>query len=144
MWWACYSIGLVGAMNNTNTALAQPNCSDSLGGGQALINANFGFLILAVVVFLATVANPLLHDCCRARGQQVNFRKRSSHKMIFSIAFVVWLVWMAVSWWLYYLAASTNVLAAEEFSWSFGSTYALIMVLVPIVSIIQALLGLSR
>ncbi|GAA5923225.1 hypothetical protein JCM1841_005937 [Sporobolomyces salmonicolor] len=49
-----------------------------------------------------------------------------SPKLIFGVSFVVWVVWMLASFTLYFSAGNANLLAAAEFSWSFGAMFSVL------------------
>ena len=83
LWAACFWLGIVvsvsvqlicanvysprgraqgGLTGSTQVSLAQPNCTAGLGGAKLLLYTDLGLMLLAVVVFVASVINPLVSD----------------------------------------------------------------------------------
>ncbi|BGP15916.1 hypothetical protein JCM10213v2_003908 [Rhodosporidiobolus nylandii] len=141
LWGAALYLGVLGgATGSTRVALAQPNCTEGLGSAATLIlYADIGFMILAVVVFVATILNHLMNDVANALNREVTTEYNGSTRLVFGVSFLVWLIWMGASFSIYFMAAQRNLLAAGEFSWSFGSTFSALMLIVPIYSVLKAL-----
>lgn len=45
-----------------------------------------------------------------------------SPRLVFGVSFLVWSVWMFVSFSLYFAAGNHNLLSSLEFSWTFGTS----------------------
>ncbi|GAA5849417.1 hypothetical protein JCM8547_000440 [Rhodosporidiobolus lusitaniae] len=146
LWGASLYLGILGALSGTSkVALAQPNCLDGLGNSAVyMLYANIGFMILAIVVFIATILNHLMHDVANALQREVTTEYSGSTRLVFGVSFIVWLVWMVTSFGIYYMAGNANLLAASEFSWSFGSTFSALMLIVPIYSVIKGLIAYGK
>lgn len=90
-----------------------------------------------------------MHDVADALQRDVVTEYSGSPKLVFGVSFLLWvrsfsssspgrsrdeeltrsstrsqLLWMVVSFSIYFMAAGQNLLAAGEFSWSFGSTFS--------------------
>lgn len=143
LWALCFYLGLWGVNTDgtgTYVTLSQPNCTEELGGtAQFLLYCNLALLLLAVVVFIATIINPLVTDVADALNRESLISCTSNQQIVFGAAFAVWILWMIMSFYVYISAADTILLAGSEFSWSFGSTFSALMVLVPISNVIQAM-----
>ncbi|GAA5848522.1 hypothetical protein JCM9279_006590 [Rhodotorula babjevae] len=140
IWGTALFLGVLGgATGTTRATLAQPNCTEGLGSAAALIlYADIGFMMLGVAIFIATIINHLMRDVADALQRDVVTTYSGSPRLVFGVSFLVWLVWMVVSFSVYFLAASRNVLAAGEFSWSFGQVFSALMITLPVYSIIKA------
>ncbi|KPV75263.1 uncharacterized protein RHOBADRAFT_53260 [Rhodotorula graminis WP1] len=106
--------------------------------GAALFLGDIGFMMLGVAIFIATVINHLMRDVADALHRDVITTYSGSPRLVFGVSFLIWLVWMVVSFSVYFLAANQNVLAAGEFSWSFGQTFSALMITLPVYSIVKA------
>ncbi|GAA5912279.1 hypothetical protein JCM8208_001321 [Rhodotorula glutinis] len=140
IWGAALFLGVLGgATGATRVTLAQPNCTEGLGSAAALIlYADIGFMMLGVAIFIATVINHLMRDVADALQRDVLTTYTGSPRLVFGVSFLIWLVWMVVSFSVYFLAANQNVLAAGEFSWSFGQVFSALMITLPVYSIVKA------
>ncbi|GAA6027498.1 hypothetical protein JCM8097_007891 [Rhodosporidiobolus ruineniae] len=141
LWGTSLYLGVLGgASGSTRVALSQPNCTARLGNAALyILYADIGFFILAIVVFIATIMNHLMHDVAKAIGRETTVEYGGSTKLVFGVSFIVWLVWMLSSFTIYFMAGNANLLASAEFSWSFGSTFSALMLIMPIYSVIKAL-----
>ncbi|GAA5970843.1 hypothetical protein JCM11641_004476 [Rhodosporidiobolus odoratus] len=141
LWGSALYLGVLGGANgSTRVALSQPNCTEGLGSAAILIlYADVGFMILAIVIFIATIINHLMNDVARALNREVTATYNGSTRLVFGVSFIVWLVWMGTSFTIYFMAGQANLLAAGEFSWSFGSTFSALMLIVPVYSVLKAL-----
>ncbi|BGP47800.1 hypothetical protein JCM10450v2_003665 [Rhodotorula kratochvilovae] len=139
IWMAALYLGVLGGVTGaTKVALSQPNCTEGLGQAAALIlYADIGFMMLGIVLFIATIINHLA-NVAGALNRDVITEYNGSPKLVFGVSFLIWLVWMVVSFSIYFIAANHNLLAAGEFSWSFGSTFSALMIIIPVYSIIKA------
>ncbi|KAM0751363.1 hypothetical protein T439DRAFT_380344 [Meredithblackwellia eburnea MCA 4105] len=131
LWLACFILGIWGINpktgEGTSINLAQPNCTKELGESALfLFYCDFALVVLAAVVFLATIINPLLRDCAKWFGRESILSCTSNSKIVFGASFAVWvcILWMIMSFTAYFSAANTVLLAGSEFSWSFGSTFS--------------------
>ncbi|GAA5859879.1 hypothetical protein JCM1840_001778 [Sporobolomyces johnsonii] len=136
LWGSALFLGVLGgATGSTRVALTQPNCTSGLGSVASLIlYTDIGFSLLAIVVFIATILNHLVKDVANALDRDSIMEYNGSPRLVFGVSFVVWVVWMLASFSLYFSAGNANLLAAAEFSWSFGT-----MISVPVYSVISAL-----
>ncbi|GJN89065.1 hypothetical protein Rhopal_002039-T1 [Rhodotorula paludigena] len=150
IWGLALYLGVLGgATGSTAVSLAQPNCTAGLGGaaslmvyavGRALRRGRFrltvralqniGFMILA-----------LSRDVAAQLDREVTIESNGSPKLVFGVALIVWVIWMGVSFYGYFLAANANLLAAGEFSWSFSTTFSVLMLIIPCYSIIKVICG---
>ncbi|GAA5997768.1 uncharacterized protein JCM10292_006800 [Rhodotorula paludigena] len=143
IWGLALYLGVLGgATGSTAVSLAQPNCTAGLGGAASLmVYANIGFMILALVVLAATVFMHCSRDVAAQLDREVTIESNSSPKLVFGVALTVWVIWMGVSFYGYFLAANANLLAAGEFSWSFSTTFSVLMLIIPCYSIIKVICG---
>lgn len=65
-----------------------------------------------------------MHDVAGALNRQVELEYSGSPKLVFGVAFTIWLLWFGVSFSLYFAAGNANLLSAGEFSWGFGSVFS--------------------
>ncbi|GAA6061229.1 hypothetical protein JCM10212_002688 [Sporobolomyces blumeae] len=147
LWGTTLMLGVLGgATNSSRVSLAQPNCTAGLGSAASLIiYTDIGFMMLGVVVFIATILNHLASQGCRdnVRLSPWQFNRESllqyngSPRLVFGASFTVWIVWMIASFTVYFQAANSNLLAAGEFGWSFGTTFSILMNTLPIYSILK-------
>ncbi|BGO99455.1 hypothetical protein NBRC10513v2_003552 [Rhodotorula toruloides] len=144
LWGFVLYLGVLGgATGSTRIALSQPNCTAGLGNVAALmVYANIAFMFIGIAIFVATIVNHLMHDVAGALNRQVELEYSGSPKLVFGVAFTIWLLWFGVSFSLYFAAGNANLLSAGEFSWGFGSVFSALMILVPGYSIIKTLLSL--
>ncbi|GAA5885522.1 hypothetical protein JCM6882_007451 [Rhodosporidiobolus microsporus] len=141
LWGAALYLGILGGVTGkTKVALSQPNCTEDLGPAAVyILYANIGFMFLAIVVYIATIINHLMHDVATALDREVTTEYSGSTRLVFGVSFVVWLVWMASSFTIYFMAGRTRLLAAGEWGWSFGNCFSALMLIVPVYSVIKAL-----
>ncbi|GAA6051371.1 hypothetical protein JCM3770_004507 [Rhodotorula araucariae] len=139
IWMAALYLGILGGVTGaTKVALSQPNCTEGLGQAAVLIlYADIGFMMLGIALFVATIINHLMRDVANALNREVTAEYNGSPQLVFGVSFLIWLVWMVVSFTVYFIAANHNLLAAGEFSWSFGSTFSALMLVIPVYSILQ-------
>ncbi|GAA5987958.1 hypothetical protein JCM5350_007835 [Sporobolomyces pararoseus] len=125
LWLYALVTGVVGGANNsTQVSLAQPNCTEGLGEIAGLmVFANVLFMALAFCVALAIIFNHLLRDLAKAVNRNVTqLEYGGSPRLVFTVSFLVWLLWMIGSFSLYFQAANKNLLSSLEFSWTFGTS----------------------
>ncbi|GAA5836197.1 hypothetical protein JCM3766R1_001993 [Sporobolomyces carnicolor] len=114
---------LGGAQNSTKVSLAQANCTEGLGSAaSSIIVTNVCFMILAVFVAIGIVSNHLVRDLSRSLNMQAQMEYSGSPRLVFGVSFLVWSVWMFVSFSLYFAAGNHNLLSSLEFSWTFGTS----------------------
>ncbi|TKA55248.1 hypothetical protein B0A53_02218 [Rhodotorula sp. CCFEE 5036] len=112
---------LGGATGDTLVKLAQPNCTPGLGNVALLVvYANTLFMILAI---------------CLGRTSTAEYH--GSQKLVFGASLLVWVVWFVVTFYIWFAAGQANLLASLEFGWSFGTTFSILMLIIPIGSIVR-------
>lgn len=64
----------------------------------------------------------ILFACCRVNRNVTQLEYGGSPRLVFTVSFLVWLLWMIGSFSLYFQAANKNLLSSLEFSWTFGTS----------------------
>ncbi|ORY56171.1 hypothetical protein BCR35DRAFT_315944, partial [Leucosporidium creatinivorum] len=93
LWAACFWLGIVGGLTGaTKVSLSQPNCTATLGGATLLLYTmqDLGLMLLAVVVFVASVINPLVSDVANAMDRESLISCNTNPQLVFGLSFIVW------------------------------------------------------
>ncbi|GAA5870255.1 hypothetical protein JCM3774_004624 [Rhodotorula dairenensis] len=120
---------LGGATGDTLVKLAQPNCTPGLG--------NVALLVVYAVLLAAMSIMNLLDPSAKCLGRTSTAQYNGSPKLVFGASLLVWVVWFVVTFYIWFAAGQTNLLASLEFSWSFGTTFSILMLIIPIGSIVR-------
>ncbi|KWU46309.1 hypothetical protein RHOSPDRAFT_32313 [Rhodotorula sp. JG-1b] len=133
---------LGGATGDTLVRLAQPNCTPGLGNVALLVvYANTLFMILAItalqVLLAAMSIMNLLDPSAKCLGRTSTAEYHGSQKLVFGASLLVWVVWFAATFYIWFAAGQANLLASLEFGWSFGTTFSILMLIIPIGSIVR-------
>ncbi|POY71886.1 hypothetical protein BMF94_5247 [Rhodotorula taiwanensis] len=160
MWALAYwQTVLGGATGKTMVKLAQPNCTAGLGNVALMVvygasSWNTLFLILGVVLLVAMSVMNLLDPAARCLGRTATAEYNGSPKLVFGASLLVWASCACLTLilsasltdydtlsrrfgWSSRPTGQKNVLASLEFSWSFGTTFSILMLIVPIGSIVR-------
>ncbi|GAA6007886.1 hypothetical protein JCM10207_004913 [Rhodosporidiobolus poonsookiae] len=141
LWAGAFLLGVYGgAARTTKVSLAQPNCTEGLGNvATYILWADGVFLVIAVLVFIGIVISHLMDDIAKKTGRVVLTEYNGSPRLVFGVSFIIYLLWMVTSFWLWFSAGATNLLAAGEFSFSVSTMFSVLMLVVPIYSVFKAL-----
>lgn len=68
----------------------------------------------------------LLDPSAKCLGRTSTAEYHGSQKLVFGASLLVWVVWFAVTFYIWFAAGQANLLASLEFGWSFGTTFSIL------------------
>lgn len=68
----------------------------------------------------------LLDRSAKCLGRTSTAEYHGSQKLVFGASLLVWVVWFAVTFYIWFAAGQANLLASLEFGWSFGTTFSIL------------------